>query len=640
MSGAVRSTVVKYGASILIFGVILGIALLLSYFGIKINLTILIVAGLVLASWYGGLGPGILLCILLEATTIYYTPIPPDSSIAKAYFGYVSVLLLLIFLVFLISGRKSAERRLREQSELFRVTLSSIGDAVIATDIEGHVSFLNPTAERLTGWTFAEAKARPIDEIFQISNEDPDAEAVESPFALVKRHGTTASLTNHTVLLAKDGRKLPIDESGAPIRNANGHIVGVVVVFHDVSEKRSAERERELLLSRETKARADAETANRLKDDFLSTVSHELRTPLNAIVGWTGLLKSKVIREEEAIQNALAVIERNARTQNNLINDILDVSRIVSGKLALDLAPVRLADVVASAIESLKPEADAKKIEIEAKLFTSPVVEGDSGRLQQIFANLLSNAVKFTAGAGKIDVQLTGNEEEAVVSISDSGVGIASEDVAHVFDRFRQLDSSTRRSAGGLGLGLAIVKNLTELHGGKVTAHSDGPGQGATFTVELPIEKSAVTGNGTSSSTSEKLELSGLKILVVDDNADSLDICRVGLEEFGAITMGADSCAAAVPLFTSFKPDILVSDLGMPGEDGFDLISKIRSLPPSDGGRTPAAAVTAYARKEDREKALAAGYQTHVAKPVDMYHLAREIIGLVQNGGKRDGRNR
>jgi PAS domain S-box-containing protein len=627
MAFSIRSNLVRYPLAIGIFAVLILVPFLMrEALGFSFDTTFLIIVAMIACAWYLGRGPAIVVALLFEVTLSYFSPAPSPS---RAAIITLNRLVLFFGVVFFASARRTAERRLREQQEVLEVTLSSIGDAVIATDVDGKISFLNSTAEELTGWSFFEAKNKPIHEIFKIINEIDRDLQVKDPFTLVTERGGVVGLANHTLLIRKDGREIPIDDSGAPIRDNNGDLIGVIIVFHDVTERRTAERERELLLSRETKARSDAETANRLKDDFLSTVSHELRTPLNAIVGWTGLLRSKTLSDDAAIQNALAVIERNARAQNRLIDDILDVSRIVSGKLALDLAPVRLADVVESAVESLKPEAAAKNTEIETRLFASPVVSGDRVRLLQIFANLLSNAVKFTPGSGKISVRLTVDQDETVVSVSDSGVGIASEDVAHIFDRFRQLDSSTRRSQGGLGLGLAIVKNLTEMHGGKVSAQSDGPGRGATFTIQLPVINATVAGSDNSRAL-ERPQLSGLKILVVDDNADSLDICRVGLEQFGAITRGADSCAAAVPIFTSWRPDVLVSDLGMPGEDGFDLIGKIRSLPVSGGGRTPAAAVTAYARKEDREKALAAGYQLHVAKPVDVHQLANELLSLIQ----------
>jgi PAS domain S-box-containing protein len=627
----IKSVWFRYGLAILVYGVIIGESVLLSHYASRVNQSVPIVAGLVVTAWYAGLGPGLLLSILLEATTIYFTPIPQDTTVANAYFGYASVFLVLAIVVVLVSGRKKIESRIRQQSELLQVTLSSIGDAVIATDLEGRISFMNPTAEAMTGWTFNDAKDRTINEVFRIANEIDRDQPVKSPFDLVKEKGSVVGLANHTVLISKDGKETPIDDSGAPIRDAGGRIIGVVIVFHDVSENRKTESERERLLASETKARRDAESANRLKDDFLSTVSHELRTPLNAIIGWSGLLRSGSLPDPGAIENALNVIDRNARAQNKLIDDILDVSSIVSGKMKIDLADVDLVSVLNSALESIEPVAEGKNITITTDYGESrPHVLADKVRLQQVFWNLFSNAVKFTPKSGHVEVSLSVHGSNACVKVSDNGEGIDKNDVIQIFDRFRQLDSSTRRTQGGLGLGLAIVKNLVELHGGRVWAESEGLEQGSTFVVELPVDQTAAVTNTAKNGNGSMPDLSGVKVLVVDDNFDSLEICRLGLEHFGASTKGADSCSAAMDVFTQWRPDFLVSDIGMPGEDGFDLIGKIRSLGTEAGGETLAAAVTAYAREEDQKKALAAGFQTHIPKPVEPNQLAQEIVRLLK----------
>lgn len=624
----------RYGFAVVVFGILIADSLVLNHFSIRINQSVPVIIGLVATAWYAGLGPGILLSILIEAISVLLTPIPPDSTVAQTYFGYISVLLVLVFVVVLVSGRKRVDRRLRQQGELLQVTLSSIGDAVIATDVDGRISFLNPTAEALTGWALVDAKDLPIDEIFKIANEIDREKPVESPFALVKEKGSVVGLANHTILISKDGREIPIDDSGAPIRDGDGKIIGVVIVFHDVSENRRHEREREALLQSETAARAEAETANRLKDEFLSTVSHELRTPLNAIIGWAGLLKNRSVTDAASVENALAVIDRNARAQNKLIDDILDISRIMSGKVKLDVKPVDLVGALDAAVETVYPTAVNKKVAIKRSYnHLSPIVRGDAERMQQIFWNLLSNAVKFTPELGEINVEMSVSDGHVVVNVRDNGYGIELEMLAMIFDRFRQIDSSTRRQHGGLGLGLSIVRNLVELHGGTVTARSEGIGKGSNFTVALPLE------SDTQELIKKKIEerstdLDGIKVLVVDDNQDNLDICRIGLEQFGAETRGADSCSAALPIFSAWRPDVLVSDLGMPHEDGFDLISKIRAFGSDAGGDIPAAAVTAYARIEDREKALAAGFQAHVAKPVDIVELASEILRILSDSRK------
>ncbi len=320
---------------------------------------LLIIGVMIASAWYGGRGPGLLIAVLLELTLDYFYTRPYNFQYAVIVFNR---LVLFVSLVLFASSRRKAERQLQKQREWLRVTLSSIGDAVIATDIKGSVNFINPTAEALTGWTEAESADKPFDEVFHIINEET-RELVESPFSAVKRRGTVVGLANHSILITKDGREIPIEDSGAPIKDDAGKMIGVIVVFHDVSERRRAEQEREQLLIREQVARGEAEAANRLKDEFLATVSHELRTPLNAILGWASLFNRGTL-EEGMVRNALAVIERNARAQAQIIDDILDVSRIITGKLRINPQPLDLAPIIQTAIEALRPAAAAKLITV------------------------------------------------------------------------------------------------------------------------------------------------------------------------------------------------------------------------------------------------------------------------------------
>jgi signal transduction histidine kinase/CheY-like chemotaxis protein len=402
-----------------------------------------------------------------------------------------------------------------------------------------------------------------------------------------------------------------------------------------INELKRSEEEREKILLREQAARSEAEAANRIKDEFLATLSHELRTPLTAIVGWTGLLRSGDF-EGEMQEQALEAVERNAKTQAQLVDDLLDVSRIISGKLLLDVKDVELGLVVANAIDVVRPAAKAKGIRITYNQGGRVLISGDVARLQQIAWNLLSNAIKFTPEGGNVRVNLERIASHIKLSVSDTGKGIAPEFLPHVFDRFRQADSTTTRNYGGLGLGLAIVRHLVELHGGTVDVESLGEGLGATFSATFPllaISNEAQANEVAAFSRDRKahasqLKLEGLKVLVVDDEPDTRKVISAVIQKSGAEVMTCASAHEALAALVDWKPDILMSDIGMPGEDGYSLIRKVRALSAESGGRIPAAAFTAYAREEDRQRALAAGYQMHVAKPIGSRELITTIASL------------
>jgi len=396
--------------------------------------------------------------------------------------------------------------------------------------------------------------------------------------------------------------------------------------------------EREVLLASERAARAEAEQAGRLKDEFLATLSHELRTPLNAILGWSQILRRHGRAEEDDMEEGLGVIERNARVQAQLIEDLLDMSRIVSGKLRLDVQPVEIAEVTNEAVESVRPMAEAKQIKLQ-KMIDSEVgvVRGDAARLQQVVWNLLSNAIKFTPVGGWIQVGLQRIDNYVEISVRDNGVGIKAEFLSRVFDRFRQADASTTRRHGGLGLGLAIVKNLVELHSGKVRVTSEGEGKGSTFFVDLPL--AAIHSRKPGRNNANYLEsradlladedaLRGVVVLVVDDEEDARRLISRVLEESKAKVVVASSGAEAREILAREHPSVLLSDIGMPDEDGYEFIKRVRMLSDQQGGRTPAAALTAFARSEDRTRALRAGYQTHIAKPVEPIELVAVVASL------------
>ena len=544
-------------------------------------------------------------------------------------------------------ARRRAEESLREQSDWLRVTLASIGDAVISTDVEGRVTFMNRVAESLTGWRQAEALGRSLSEIFQILNEE-SRQPVENPSLRALSAVTTVGLANHTILIAKDGTEWPIDDLAAPIRGEQGEILGAVLVFRDISERKRMEMERERLLSTAQRAQKEAEQANRLKDEFLATASHELRTPLTAVVGWSRMLRTGKLDAENSAR-ALEAIERNATLQTKLIDDLLDVSRIITGKLTLDRRPIEIAHVVSDAVNTVRPAADAKNIAIETSFDAEagPVL-GDANRLQQVIWNLLSNAVKFTPKNGRIEVALQRVNSEVEISIGDSGEGISSDFLPYVFDRFRQGDGKTTRLHSGLGLGLAIVRQLVELHGGTVNAHSDGPGRGAIFKLRLPVLSiNSVPGSKpvasdltlTRARVTEGLKLEcpprleGLRVLVVDDDCDTRQMLKAVLSECQADVITAPSAAEAIKEIQRRKPDVLVSDLGMPEQDGYELIKRVREMESADhAARIPALALTAYAKAEDRVRALAGGYQVHLSKPVEPAELLLVVANLAGRG--------
>jgi PAS domain S-box-containing protein len=643
MLQAIRSAALRYGLALVSYAVILLITFgVQRLFSVSLDLTSLIIAVMIASAWYGGTGPGLLVAILFELTLDYFGGAPHSLKSAAIVFNR---LLLFGSLVLFASSRRRAENRLRQQREWLRVTLSSIGDAVIATDVNGSVSFINPTAEAKTGWTISQSANQPFDEVFRIINEDT-REPVESPFSAVIRQGAVVGLANHTILITKDGREIPIEDSGAPIKDAAGNTIGVIVVFHDVSERRRAEQDREQLLKREQAARSEAEAANRLKDEFLATVSHELRTPLNAILGWAAMLNRGKL-EEETARNALRVIERNARAQAQIIDDILDVSRIIIGKLRIESKPIEIAPIIQAAIDTMRPAAAAKAITLRILLDDNAgLVSGDSDRLQQIIWNLLSNAIKFTPRGGWIEIRLARANSHIEIRVSDNGIGVDKQFLPYVFERFRQADSSMTREHTGLGLGLAIVRHLVELHGGTVSAESAGQDQGAVFIVQLPIahdKPSSVASDSLLDSnhmveardiSATAPDLTGLRVLVVDDEPDAREILSIALSRYGAEVRAAASSAEALEAFLEWKPDVLISDLGMPGEDGFALIRKVRALTPEQGGHIPAAALTAYVREEDRFLALSAGYETHIPKPVDPTTLAAAVAGMMKKAKK------
>jgi signal transduction histidine kinase/CheY-like chemotaxis protein len=424
-------------------------------------------------------------------------------------------------------------------------------------------------------------------------------------------------------------------------------IVGTVTTIENVSERLTSEAELRRQIEAHRVARAAAETALRVKDDFLSTLSHELRTPLNAVLGWARILQTRKEREPKLIQRALDVIERNAAAQAAMIDDILDVARIVSGKLRLDMQPTDLMHVILAAVDVVTPSATAKRLTVRTSLDPeTPHVLGDPGRLQQIVWNLLSNAVKFSEPGGTIDISLAPGGDSVRLVVRDAGCGISPSFLPFVFDRFRQSDASSARRQGGLGLGLALVRDLVQLHGGTIRADSAGEQQGAEFTIDLPtaVIAASLPGYGASDGRSgEESSLAGVLALVVEDERDSRDMLMAALTRFGAEVEAVASCDAALELLavSRAKPfDVLVSDIGMPLRDGYELIREVRGLEQDHVRRIPAIAVTGYVTPGDRSRALAAGYQGHLPKPIDPMAVASEIRRAILDAATSDPRAR
>jgi PAS domain S-box-containing protein len=434
-----------------------------------------------------------------------------------------------------------------------------------------------------------------------------------------------------------DGEYRWLINQGVPAHN-NGTFEGFIGSCLDITDRKISEQERERLLVSEKEAREAAERASRLKDEFLSTVSHEVRTPLNAILGYAQMLSAGMLDEAEA-QEAAEIIERNSRVQAQIIEDLLDMSRIISGKVRLDVQTVQLADVIEAAIDTVRPSAQAKDLKLQTILDPKAgPVRGDVNRLQQVIWNLLSNAAKFTPKGGRIQVALERVNSHVEISVSDSGEGIAPEFLPYVFDRFRQAEATTTRRYGGLGLGLAIVKHLVELHGGTVRAKSPGPGQGSTFSVALPLmivhsdadgPRVHPTASAEKNNECEEIDLKSVKLLVIDDEPDARSLVKRLLEECSATVVLAGSAADALREFDAAKFDLLISDIGMPGQDGYDLIREIRRREAGRERKTPAIALTAFARGEDRRRAMLAGYQSHIAKPVEPAELIAAVATLL-----------
>jgi len=523
-----------------------------------------------------------------------------------------------------ITERKRAEQEIRFQAHL----LNAVKQAVIATDLDGKVIYWNSFAERLYGWSTTEALGANILEL------TPAPALKKRAAEILACLQAGESWQGEFEVQRKDGRFFPAQINDSPIFNAGGEIVGIVGVSVDNTERRRAEDERENLLQREQEARAEAENANRLKDEFLATLSHELRNPLNVVIGYAEILR----RSDENLQPSFVIraaetIRRNALAQSRLVSDLLDLSRLQMGKLSLDQQPLSLSTVIKEAIETVSEEIKAKGISLSVDVHSETlVVEGDSIRLGQIAWNLLNNAVKFTPANGEIKIILRREGDQARLVVEDSGQGIAPEFLPHVFEIFRQADASSSRRQGGMGIGLALVKQLAELHDGHVQADSAGVDRGARFTVWIPLYKSGPDGL-----QSEKVGASGALrskfILVVDDSSESMEMLGKLLEIEGAFVDLARSGRQALAIAGQKRFDLVISDISMPEMDGYQLLRELRELP--NMRSVPAIALTGYGRPADIERAHMEGFSEHLVKPLDIDQLLQVVRRLTgENGGE------
>jgi PAS domain S-box-containing protein len=539
-----------------------------------------------------------------------------------------------------MTERLQAEEQLRKAHSRLSFHVENTPLAVIEWDSDFRVSRWSNSAESIFGWKAEEVLGKRIEDWRFVFAED--FEAVEQ-VTLRQRAGIEQQGVSRNRNYAKDGSILYCDWYNSVLRDRSGKLESVLSLVLDVTARKQAEEERAQFLAREQAARREAEEANRIKDEFLATLSHELRTPLTAIIGWSHMLSAGSL-DPAKYRHAFETILRNAKSQGQLIDDLLDVSRIITGKLQLEPTPIDLCAVINAAVGSLRLAAQAKGIRLQLALDSDAgQVSGDPERLQQVIWNLLSNAIKFTSVGGRVHVCLERVGSFVTIRVSDTGQGIAPEFLPYVFDRFRQADGGSARKHRGLGLGLAIVRHLVELHGGTAQAESKGQGQGAIFTVKLPIFVAAdrlVTSSDLGQQGQPQFErgagsdhpvrLDGLRVLIVDDEVDAQDIITTILQQNGAETVAVGSAKEALETWRSWRPDVLVSDIGMPVEDGYALIRRVRSRPASEGGQIPAIALTAYVRPEDRSRILLAGYQVHVGKPIEPVDLIAAVAGLAK----------
>lgn len=551
-------------------------------------------------------------------------------SIGRAHYNHQGVATRMIGVAFDITDRKQSEAALRESERRFRRLVESNMFGVAFGDFTGNIQYVNDYFLNMVGYTHAEFEAETV----RWTEITPPEFLPLDEKAMVELKTQGVATPFEKEFICKDGSRVPILIGSALFQEPYDQQQEIIAFFIDLTERKQAEAERERWLQQALAAREQAETANWIKDEFLAVLSHELRSPLNPILGWSTLLLNQKLDPDKTTQ-ALNTIARNAKLQAELIEDLLDVSRILRGKLSLNIRPVDLSSTIQAALETVRLSAEAKSIQIFTTLECNVgLIAGDSSRLQQVVWNILSNAVKFTPPGGRIDIRLERLGTTAQISVRDTGKGIQPNFLPFVFDYFRQEDGATTRQFGGLGLGLAIVHHLVELHGGTIQAESLGEGQGATFSVRLPLMLNPVQVSQDSQVSESAGNLTGIQVLVVEDDADTRDFVAFFLQRAGAIVTTAASAREALIALTHSQPDILISDIGMPDMDGYMLLRQVRALPVHQGGQIPAIALTAYAGEIDYQQAMTAGFQQHITKPIEPQVLIQAISGIVFNSAK------
>ena len=723
MQRLTRSQLQHYGVAVIAVVVAFLLTQILWWL-IKPSLYPLFLAAVMVSSWYGGIGPGLLSTALavLICTDLLIPSIDFQAASRANVIGLFQFVLVALLISFLNAKLRSTQRRaeinaqeaqrnyqsllqsrdiIRQSEERYRLLVEGATEyAIFMLDTSGNIISWNIGAERILGYQEAEILGQHFARIFT-----PEAIERDQPQQALKKAVAEGFSRENRWHVRKDGTHLWTHCVITALQD--GSLRGFAKIMQDITGRKQAEAEREQLLVREQAARSEAEAANRSKDEFLAIVSHELRTPMTAILGWAGMLQAGILDEDKAAI-AIETIERNANLQMQLIEDLLDISRIIRGELSLDCRIFDVVEAIAAAIEVVPPMANAKAMDFRFSILdfrfgstgenpefipyheieNNPkskiqnpkfLVWGDSDRLQQVVLNLLSNAIKFTPVGGGVEVRLSveglrlkaqgerlvsksllpaDNSSSylipqasypglfACIQVIDTGKGISADFLPYVFDRFRQADSKSTRSQKGLGLGLAIAQHIVEMHGGTISAQSQGVGQGSTFTVKIPLVEKAREAEGYEQAGGEislapqhsdtAPSLDGLQVLVVDDEVDTREWIVTILKQSGAEAKAVGSVGEALEALENFKPDVLVSDIGMPGEDGYTLIRKIRQLEPETGGRIPAVALTGYARVEDYRAALAAGFQLHVAKPIRAAELIAVIASLATMSKESD----
>jgi PAS domain S-box-containing protein len=521
-----------------------------------------------------------------------------------------------------LAERKRAEEVLRQSEEFRKQVLESSRDCIKVLDLDAQILYINAG-----GLCLLE-----IDDLTPYLNtnwvnfwQDESRQKVEAAIAVAKSKETSRFLG---FCLTAKGTPKWWDVIVTPMLDQEGQVNQLLATSRDITDRVQLEHDRDLILQHKQAALAESERINYIKDEFLTVLSHELRSPLSPILGWTQLLQTRRLDETKTIA-ALEAIERNVKTQCRLIDDLLDMACVLRGKLSLNAAPVNLLGLIKSAIDTVQTAAIAKSIQINPVLWDIGQVSGDKVRLQQIIWNLLTNAVKFTPSGGRIDIRLEQIDNQAQITITDTGKGISPDFLPHIFESFRQEDASVTRKHGGLGLGMAIVYQLVEAHGGTVTADSPGEGKGATFTVRLPLINVNSKADQSSPWPEQNLDLTGIRVLIIDDDPDSRELISMVIAQAGAEATTVASAAEFLNVLESFQPDVVVSDIGMPQVDGYTLLRQVRSLSPDQGGQVPAIALTAYAGEIDRQQAIAAGFQKHIVKPIEPDKLMVAIVSLL-----------